>query len=275
MTLVSNDPTLWSLINVYHVSSYYIVASVTAVAYDWVLTFGQEFELVWRRRGSLMTILYFCVRCIGILYSALNITSSIQSVSLTDTECTIINMIQLWMSFVVNAMLSVIMITRLYAMYQRSRKMLIFVVVTFLAVTIACLVIFAIGSSYVSWEEFVLTGTHQCVQRGQVGLLTTMAWTLATIWELLALCLALWVVVKHFRELQRPSRGRRSIGNWFTALIKTHVLYFAAYAAVSCFTLGYLSPKISSSSSVGAEIYLGILETNVSADVCVGTASHA
>lgn len=157
-------------------------------------------------------------------------------------------------------MLSVIMITRLYAMYQRSRKMLIFIVVTFLAVTIACGVIAAIGSSYVSWEEFVLAGTYQCVRRGEVRLLTTLAWILATIWEILALCLAVWIVVKHFRELQRPSRGRRTIGNWFTVLIKTHVLYFAAYAAVSCFTLGYLSPKISSSSSVGAEIYTGVLE---------------
>lgn len=260
MTFISNEPTWWSLINVYRVSSYFVVASATAVAYDWVLTFGQEFELVWRRRWSLMTVLYFCVRCIGILYSALNIASSIQSVSLTDVECAIINFTQLWISFVVNAMLSVIMITRLYAMYQRSRKMLIFVVVTFMAVTIACGVIAAIGSSHISWEELVLTGAHQCFHRGEVQLLTTVAWTLATIWEVLALCLAVWIVVKHSRELQRPSRRRRTIGNWFTALIKTHVLYFAAYAAVSCFTLGFLSPNISSSLSVGAEIYSGILE---------------
>ncbi|KAG1782032.1 hypothetical protein EV702DRAFT_1192690 [Suillus placidus] len=156
--------------------------------------------------------------------------------------------------------MQVIMITRLYAMYQRSRKMLIFVVVTFLAVTIACGVIAAIGCSYLSWEELVLTGTHQCFRKGEVRLLTTVAWILATIWEILILCLAVWIVVKHFRELRRPSRERRTIENWFTALIKTHVLYFAAYAAVSCFTLGYLSPKISSSSSVGAEIYIGVLE---------------
>lgn len=260
MTFVSNDPAYWPLINVYRVSSYVVVASVTAVAYDWVLTSGQEFELLWRRRWSLMTFLYFFVRFIGILYSVLNIASSITSLSLTDLDCANIFSTQLWMSFVVNAMLSVIMITRLYAMYQRSRKMLIFLVVTFLSVTIACGVIAAVGSSYLTWEELVFAGNHQCFRQGEVRVMTTIAWVLATMWEVLALCLAVWITVKHLRELRRPSRGRRTISNWFTALIKTHVLYFAAYAAVSCFTLGYLSPTISKSYSVGSEIYIGILE---------------
>lgn len=260
MTLVSNDPAYWPLISVYRVSSYSVVASVTAVAYDWVLTSGQEFELLWRRRWSLMTVLYFCVRFIGILYSVLNIASSIPSLSLTDMDCANIFSTQLWMSFVVNAMLSVIMITRLYAMYQRSRKMLIFIVITFVAVTIACGVIAAVGSSYLIWEELVIAGTHQCFRRGEVRVLTTIAWVIATMWEILALCLAVWIAVRHLRELQQFSRGRRTISNWFTALIKTHVLYFAAYAAVSCFTLGYLSPKISKSYSVGSEVYIGILE---------------
>ncbi|KIK39564.1 hypothetical protein CY34DRAFT_808136 [Suillus luteus UH-Slu-Lm8-n1] len=264
MTLVSNDPAYWPLISVYRVSSYSVVASVTAVAYDWVLTSGQEFELLWRRRWSLMTVLYFCVRFIGILYSVyVNLTKTklilILMISL-NIACANIFSTQLWMSFVVNAMLSVIMITRLYAMYQRSRKMLIFIVITFVAVTIACGVIAAVGSSYLIWEELVIAGTHQCFRRGEVRVLTTIAWVIATMWEILALCLAVWIAVRHLRELQQFSRGRRTISNWFTALIKTHVLYFAAYAAVSCFTLGYLSPKISKSYSVGSEVYIGILE---------------
>jgi hypothetical protein len=42
-------------------------------------------------------------------------------------------------------MLQVIMIARLHAMYQGSRTMLIFLVVIFLAVNIACVVLSAIG----------------------------------------------------------------------------------------------------------------------------------
>lgn len=43
--------------------------------------------------------------------------------------------------------MSVIMITRLYAMYRKSKKMLVFLVVVFLALTIASIVIVAIIGS--------------------------------------------------------------------------------------------------------------------------------
>ncbi|KAG2151883.1 hypothetical protein BD769DRAFT_1401903 [Suillus cothurnatus] len=46
----------------YRVSNYFVVASSVAVVYDWVLTFGQEYELIWRPRRSLMTALYIIVR---------------------------------------------------------------------------------------------------------------------------------------------------------------------------------------------------------------------
>jgi predicted RND superfamily exporter protein len=54
--------------------------------------------------------------------------------------------------------MQVIMIARLHAMYQRSRIVLIFLVVVFLAVNIACGVITAIGLQYmVGGKFYVLT----------------------------------------------------------------------------------------------------------------------
>ncbi|KAG2030143.1 hypothetical protein BDR03DRAFT_204134 [Suillus americanus] len=47
MTLVSDDPSWWSLINLYRVASYFGVAAAVVVTYDWALTFGQEVELIW------------------------------------------------------------------------------------------------------------------------------------------------------------------------------------------------------------------------------------
>jgi ABC-type transport system involved in cytochrome c biogenesis permease component len=46
--------------------------------------------------------------------------------------------------------MQVVMIARLYAMYQRSRKMLIFLVVIFMVITIIFGVMGAIGSSHTS-----------------------------------------------------------------------------------------------------------------------------
>ncbi|OAX30580.1 hypothetical protein K503DRAFT_870959 [Rhizopogon vinicolor AM-OR11-026] len=50
MTIVSNNPSLWPIISYYRGCSYMDVACLTIVVYDWALTFGQEFELVWVSR---------------------------------------------------------------------------------------------------------------------------------------------------------------------------------------------------------------------------------
>jgi hypothetical protein len=55
--------------------------------------------------------------------------------------------------------------------------------------------------------------------------LVNMTWILGAIWEALALFLAVWIAVKHFRELPRPITW--PIGDCFTILVKTHVFYFA------------------------------------------------
>ncbi|KAG1754685.1 hypothetical protein EDD22DRAFT_957408 [Suillus occidentalis] len=242
MTFVSNDPSLWPLIDLQQLFSYWMVAAGVGVAYDWVLTIGQEIELIWRQRWSLMTVLYLVIRYIGIPYSLANLLSFMPLVSLTD------------------AMLQVIMIARLHAMYQGSRTMLLFLLIIFLAVNIACVVLAVIALEYMVAEEGILPGAHVCVYSygGDVQLLASIIWMLNTVWEVLALCLSVWIAVKHFRELRRlgPSTGF-TIGDWFRVLMKSHVLYFASFAGVSCFQFISASPAFLNSSSTAAIIYAG------------------
>jgi hypothetical protein len=76
----------------------------------------------------------------------------------------------------------------------------------------------------------ILSGTHVCgyAFEGNVLFLISMNWMIVTVWEVLALCLSVWVARKHFRDLRRlgPSAGS-AIADCFRALIKSHVLYFA------------------------------------------------
>ncbi|KAG1883251.1 hypothetical protein F4604DRAFT_282128 [Suillus subluteus] len=238
MTLVSNDPSWWPLINANLILSYFIVAASVALMYDWALTFGQEVELIWRQRWSLMTFLYLSMRYAGIGYAVIN------------------------MMDVVNVILGVIMIARLHAMYQRSRKVLIFLVVIFLAIRTANAVMLAIVAMQISGEEFVLSGTYQCMidYGGDSVFLTSMTWILSTVWEVLALCLAVWIAVKHFRELRQHST-RGIIGDSFTVLMKTHVSYFVSFLAISCFKLGLFSSTVLADSySLDAQIYNGFTQ---------------
>ncbi|KAG1774432.1 hypothetical protein EV702DRAFT_523485 [Suillus placidus] len=257
MTVVSNNPSWWPIINSSIVFSYWTVAAGIVVVYDWVLTLGQEIELIWRQRWSLMTVLYLVIRYIGLPYSVVNVLENMPLVSLTDAVSNITNYAINGTNVVVAAMLGVIMIARLHAMYQRSRIMLIFLVIIFLAVNIACGVITAIGLKDTVGEELILSGTYLCNYgyEWDVQLLISMVWMLNTVWEVLALCLSVWIAVKHFRELRRlgPSTGS-TIEDCFRVLIKSHVLYFASFVCVSCFQFGFLAPQLSGSSSMGVLI---------------------
>ncbi|KAG2342232.1 hypothetical protein BDR05DRAFT_371907 [Suillus weaverae] len=84
MTVVSNDPSWWPLINANLIFSYFVVAASAGVIYDWALTFGQEVELIWRQRWSLMTVLYLIVRYVGIGFSVSIISITIPTFSTTD-----------------------------------------------------------------------------------------------------------------------------------------------------------------------------------------------
>lgn len=260
MTFVSNDPIFWPQITFNRVGSYFIVASSVAVVYDWVLNFEQEVELFWRRRWSPVTFLYLSLRYTGLLFAVDNALANLTTVSLSDIGCRNIYLVQWWILFVADIILGAIMITRLYAMYQLSRKILIFLIGIFLAVTIACSVMDGIGTHPFTGEELVLSGTYLCtIMEAQPQL---VHWTrvIGTIWEALVLGLSVRIAIKYFRELKqlRVSTGS-TIGDCFTMLIKSQVLYFIAFLAVSCFDLGYFSQKLSTSNSVGAQVYYGVL----------------
>ena len=139
--------------------------------------------------------------------------------------------------------MTVIMITRLYAMYQQSRKILILLVSIYSAVTISCVVIMSIWSRTYQLpgelelqvkgtlliqqisEASVLSGQYICVTVALVDtLLLATTWILGTVWEVLTLSLAVWIAIKHFREL--PTGW--TIEDCFKVLIRSHVLYFAS-----------------------------------------------
>ncbi|KAG1849762.1 hypothetical protein F4604DRAFT_89526 [Suillus subluteus] len=158
--------------------------------------------------------------------------------------------------------MQVIMIARLHAVYQRSRKVLIFLVAIFLAIWIANVVMTVIAVMQISAEEFVLSGSYQCTfdYGGDFTFLDSMTWILSTVWEVLTLYLEVWIAVKHFRELRQHSTSG-IVGDSFTVLMKTHVTYFASFLGVSCFQIGFLfSPVLANSYSLESHIYFGFIQ---------------
>lgn len=158
-------------------------------------------------------------------------------------------------------MLCVIIMTRIHAMYGRSKKMLIFLIIVLLALLITFGVMVLIACIDVSGVERVFSGTNLCAivfPNIDAVRLHGAAWIPTIVWEVLAFCLAAWIFIKHLRELRQHGPTGSIIRDCFTVLIKSHMLYFVAFAAVSCLYLGLLAPELSSSSLAGG-VYFGIL----------------
>ncbi|KAG2113959.1 hypothetical protein DEU56DRAFT_189931 [Suillus clintonianus] len=186
------------------------------------------------------------------------------------SRCDIFYFIVTWVPVVINAMLGVIMMIRIHAMYGRSKKMLIFLAVLLLIFTIATGVMTVIENLGFLGGEAVMYGYHICFYDiNTAALALTEAMIIPTaIWEILAFFLAVWIVIKHIREL-RQSQGGSTIGDCFTVLIQSHTLYFLAFVVMACFTLGSLSPYITYSSALGVTVYSGILNVIVGIQMCV------
>ncbi|OAX37024.1 hypothetical protein K503DRAFT_801560 [Rhizopogon vinicolor AM-OR11-026] len=279
MTVVSNDPSWWPMIGFAREYTYFSVAVLVIVIYDWVLTFGQEVELIWRQRWSLMTVAYLAVGALrwNIIFCLHRAVKS--PISLVD-RCRVSEIIYCkldadgiiavtavsleygflltnLMSAVADSLLGVIVVTRLYAMYQQSRKMLIFLIAIYVIILAAGNVIFAIQVRNTSAVEYVLSGAHICLyDEGDSLFSYGMDWILRLVWEILVICLAVWIAVKHFRELQRPSTGW-AVGDCFTVLIKTHLFYFASFIAVSCLEFIYAYTQLSAVPSMESDAFIG------------------
>ncbi|KAG2047642.1 hypothetical protein BDR06DRAFT_1013655 [Suillus hirtellus] len=233
MTIISSDPRWWPLINSHIIFSYLMVAASVGVIYDWMLAFGQEVELIWKQHWSSMTVLYLTVRYVGIIYAIMNIQ---------NVPGLYMYFALYWTMWVLIAILGVIMIARLYAMYQRSRKVLVLLVVVFTAINLANTVMVTINMKYISAEQVILSGTYQCVADNPRPS-NIISYTLTGVWEIFTLCLAVRISLKHFRELRQHSAGG-IIRDCFMVLMKTHMSYFVSFVANFCFSLGYFSPMM-------------------------------
>ncbi|KAG2124171.1 hypothetical protein DEU56DRAFT_827942 [Suillus clintonianus] len=155
------------------------------------------------------------------------------------------------------------MMTRIHAMYHGSKQMLVFLIVIFLACTTASVVMTVIANLNASAVEIILSGNNMCFNindsPGSLQSLNYLMFIPTFVWEILALSLSLWIVIKHFRELRQSSTGS-IIEDCFTALIRSHVPYFVGFAAMSLFDIGLLSPNLSNPTTVGSGIYYGVFQ---------------
>ncbi|KAH7907907.1 hypothetical protein BJ138DRAFT_1128829 [Hygrophoropsis aurantiaca] len=232
---------------------YVIVAAGALVAYDQVLTFSQEVDLIWNRKWSFMTALYLIARYFGSLsaignavwYTYINLTYSVN-----------VNMYLAvnWANNIFVLAMQAVLVIRIYALFDQSKAVLI-VLATCYALQAITGIVFA-GFSLNTWitHEYIVALGPAYGSVGQIPILNPSVFRLPVqdcafppvVFDTVLLFFALWAFVKHALE------GKRVDGGWSVnvlvrTLVADHLMYFVCYLtwlslnlAINYMTTGYI-----------------------------------
>ncbi|KAH7907642.1 hypothetical protein BJ138DRAFT_1159619, partial [Hygrophoropsis aurantiaca] len=140
-------------------TSYITTASAAAVAYDQVLNFYQEIELIWKRRWSLTTALYLIVSVTNLLLVIVPTSLTLGSLFRLVMHYVRIAMYLAinWSSNIFVIVMQGILLMRIYALWNQSRNLMILLAIGFCLQAIAVLVMAGLIFNLPVMHRFVIS----------------------------------------------------------------------------------------------------------------------
>ncbi|KAH7905251.1 hypothetical protein BJ138DRAFT_1130590 [Hygrophoropsis aurantiaca] len=217
---------------------YCIAAGGALVAYDQVLTFSQEVNLVWNQQRSFMTALYLIARYVGSLYV---IGSAAFYMRINWTYSVIVNMYLAtsWAGNIFLLTMQAILVIRVYALFNRSKKVLVFLATSYMLQATATFVMTGLTANkqvldgYVTSIGPAIGSVTQAVNENSSAFPSTIdddGTILLMVFNSILTFFALWAFVKHALEA-RTMDGGWSINVLVRTLVADHLLYFVCNLA--------------------------------------------
>ncbi|KAN0082464.1 hypothetical protein V8E55_008259 [Tylopilus felleus] len=122
----ADSDDLQSTLQLLQWSGYLSAAVMTAVIYDYVLVFPREVNYVWLRSWTVVSTLFVVVRYIGLSLVIILALGIPPFVSGTVKVSTALYLVAVWEGPIFFAAVDLIMILRVYAMWNQSKKILYF-----------------------------------------------------------------------------------------------------------------------------------------------------
>jgi len=208
---------------------YCALAATSIGVYDYIVTFGQEVDLVWKSRWSIGKVLFFIMRYYTLTFDLIYYNYAIFSPNLTDKFC-----LHWWRwgggsGLLTFALAQLILQLRLYALYNRSKKILALMLGTFIAALAASSTL--LGLSFVgsnSVPSHMIPGLPFCVPGGDLHLFYTF-WIPLLISESLLCGLAVYRGIYLHRLHGSTFRSGNRLVEF---LIRDSVVYFLVVFAI-------------------------------------------
>ncbi|KAH7906689.1 hypothetical protein BJ138DRAFT_1162027 [Hygrophoropsis aurantiaca] len=220
--------TLWEV----QTENYVAAAACALVIYDQVLMFSREIDHIWNREWNSMTALYVVARYSGDLQVITNATMYI-CINWTTSDANMMIATGWGLIIFILAMQAILMI-RVYALFNRSKKVLIFLTTLHAFQTTAIFVMTALVINKQALHAFVISVSPAIGSVAQYFTLNppleylpfNQATTcLAVGFDIMLFFFALWAFVRHAMEAKKLDGGW-SINVLVKTLMTDHLVYF-------------------------------------------------
>jgi len=202
------------------------MAASAIIVYDYMITFDQEIELIWKARWSMVKYL-FLVNRYYILCCVIFNNYALFTTSLTDSFCLRWFQWQGWTGLVGCMIAEIILQARIYALYLLNKKVLALMLTCFVASSTCAAVIMGRALSNITAVSELIPGMPFCIPLDVPPRFYTF-WIPILAFETLLCALALGRGIQTARAERGTFRFRRDLVN---ILVRDSVLYFLVILA--------------------------------------------
>ncbi|KAG2099901.1 uncharacterized protein F5147DRAFT_617277 [Suillus discolor] len=210
--------------------SYAQIAVAVAVLYDHSLAFAREIDYIWRRPPSIVAALYLLDRYLGDSVVIIGVYLCLTEDASTQVSFRLFQ-VRAWGTLLCSWLTQCIMQLRIYAMYRRTRRILVILVFAFFSEVLAVVVIIwrTIGPAsqlVVTDESSSFPGKHLCTFSG-INTDFTYLFIPVFCFELLLFFLAIRVSLNNMRERKAtPGTSSLRVNSFMGILVRDSILYF-------------------------------------------------
>ncbi|KAF8587974.1 hypothetical protein K439DRAFT_1630160 [Ramaria rubella] len=125
---------LFDTLHFLRISSFNTIASTSLLLYEVIITSSQEFNFIWRKPWSFISIVYALLRYYSLCY-LLVLSYETINVSLSEKVrfCKFFILFQVWGATVFVPVVDILIIMRIYALYRQSKKVGVILVILWIA----------------------------------------------------------------------------------------------------------------------------------------------
>ncbi|CAL1715324.1 unnamed protein product [Somion occarium] len=245
--MVVASPDVLTLLSHTRLHGYMHTAATVLIWYDYFLTLSDEIQYFWGRRLTWATSLFFINRYVVLLTQTFNLYPKVASHVTFQVSKIAIGFILTGSGVLQQFIVDMILCVRLYAIYNKSKRVLFFLLTLLFACTISSIAVIAVVALRTRGTTTPAPGLSQCTIETPYKVLW-LFWIPILVYESTGFSMVLYKAYQYLKE-RRLLRGTSfHTDSLIAVLYRDSLLYFAGIFALyvtTCVIFSNPDPSIS------------------------------